>query len=75
MRTSKDEPDREETVVPRTMPAPAKPEMRTSKDEPDRQETVVPRTLPQPSKQPARERPANEPATVPLPQRERKKAA
>lgn len=33
MRTSKDEPDREETVLPRTMPAPAKqPERRPAND-------------------------------------------
>lgn len=48
--------------------------VRTSKDEPDRQETIVPRTMPQPSKQPTRERPANEPTTVPMPQPKRKVA-
>lgn len=49
--------------------------MRTSKNEPDRETLVVPK---QPQRaQPTRERPANEPVTVPMPQRapQRKKAA
>lgn len=35
VRTSKDEPDREETVIPRTMPAPARQPSRPAKNDPE----------------------------------------